>query len=223
MRNRIKNVGVLSALCVVAVTLSVLVGCEPAAKGMLLAAEVDLTSGGDMQAIVLCIESGSYLPVDSATVTVNGQDVPPSFLGNMSFTLTPVAPAANVTMHFSYEDIDILKTLMMPSKPTALTGAGTYAATSAIPIGWTQVSPIPDNIAISVTSGYTNSSDGYTAVIPGNSVSHSIPANTFKTNQPAITVIVEAMNSTTNLGSSVLAGSIYQVANQEELTITTNP
>jgi hypothetical protein len=86
MRNRIVKVGVLSAFCAIAVSLSVLTGCaDPGDKRKLLIAQVDLTySSTTMQAFVWCIPAGSHFPVDgtSTTVTVNGEPVPSSIYGN---------------------------------------------------------------------------------------------------------------------------------------------
>jgi hypothetical protein len=174
-----------------------------------------------MQAVVACTESGSLFPVDSATVTVNGEDVPPSFLGNISFTLTPVAPAADVTMHFSFEDVDILKTLVMPTKPPAVTNNRQTLVTSPITISWGTITPTPDNVEVSVSFN-TQSGDPFSAVLPGDTTTYDIPANTLIASS-SITVMVAALNSTTNLGSSVMAGSIYQVGNQGVVSFPSTP
>lgn len=222
MRNRIRNFGILSAFCVVAAALSILTGCDSGAKEMLLAAEVDLTSGNAMQAIVLCLEEGSYLPVDSATVTVNGLPVPASFLGNISYSLNPAAAAGeDVTMHFSFEDIDIQKTLVMPEKPFDLASTDTDSDQTIL-ITWSLVNNAQDHVVVFIASG-TRNGDTYSVSLPGSATSHTIPAKTLKAGQFSVPVIVEAMNSTTNLGSSVGAGSVYQVANQGEVDIDTDP
>jgi hypothetical protein len=222
MRNRIKKVSALSAFCVVVVALSVLTGCKPADTGKLLVAQVDLVpTGSAMKALVWCIPAGSFFPVSGATVTVNGESVP-EFFGNLSLSLTAVSPGQNVTLQFSFEDIDILKTLAMPAKPNITTAAATHAATDSILIEWDAVSPTLDNIAVSVSSSYTNSSNGYTAVLAANAINHTIPGSTFLPGQGSIPVIVEAMNKTTDLGSSAMAGSIYQVGNQSSVVIATN-
>lgn len=223
MSNRTVNVGVLSALCALAVSLGVLSGCSEPAKGKLLIAQVDLLpSSAAMQAFVVCLPAGSQLPVSGATVTVNGESVP-EFFGNFSLSLPAVSSGQNVTLHFAYEDIDILSTLVMPAKPSITTGSGTYAATDPITIGWALISPAPDNIVVSVPYYYTNSTNGYTAVISGALTSHTIPGSTFISGQGSIPVVVEAMSKTTDLGSSMIVGSYYMVGNQSSVPITTSP
>jgi hypothetical protein len=219
MRKRLNNVGILPALCVAAVALGALTGCDTN-KGKLLVADVGLTSGGAMVASVVCLEGGSLFPVDSATVTVNGLDVPPSFLGNISFSLVPAAAAGDdVTMHFSFDDVDILKTLKMPAKPTAVTKSATTVSTP-ITINWSGVAGPPNNIVVSVSFD-TVSGDPFSVTLPGTATTCDIPANTLLSGK-SITVIVAATNSTTNLGSSVTAGSFYLVENQEEVNFTSN-
>jgi hypothetical protein len=221
MKNRIRNVGILPAFGVIAICLGALLGCDQSGGGNVLAAQVDLLPAGTaMQAYVVCLPSGSLMPVSGATVTVNGESVP-EFFGNLSFNLAPVIVGADVTLHFVYQDIDILKALAMPAKPSNLTGAGTFPATNSITIGWDLFNPAPDNITVSVISGYTNSSDGYTAVLAGTAITHIIPGGTLKAGQLSIPVIVEAMHKTTDFGSSVGAGSFYSVGNQSSVNVAT--
>ena len=170
---------------------------------------------------MVCLPTGSQVPVSGATVTVNGESLPELF-GNLSFNLLAVAPGQNVTLHFVYQDIDILKTLVMPNKPDITTLSAAHDATGGILIEWNLVNPPLDNITVSVSSSYTKSPNGYTAVLSNTATGHTIPANTLKTSQISIPVIVEAMNQTTNLGSSVISGSVYQVGNQDEVEIETN-
>ncbi len=218
MRNR-PNVGILSALCVVAVALGALIGCDTN-KGKLLAAEVDWLAAGGFGAFVVCIEGGALFPVETATVTVNGQDVPPSFLGNISYTLNPIAVGDDVTMHFSFDDVDILKTLKMPAKPLNVVAATTLV-TNPITISWNLVAPPLDNVVVSVSSN-TATGDPFSVTVPSTWTSYDIPANILLSGKP-ITVTVAAVNSTTNLGSSVMAGSVYVVANQEDVHFTSTP
>lgn len=219
MRNRIENVGILSALCGIATALSMLVGCSSGGDGgVLLAAEVDTKSGTTI-ATVAAVQDKTTL-IDTATVTVNGTTVPfflVAYIGGVPL----IGAGANVTLHFVYKDIDIQKALTMPDVPnitSPLPGA-TFTPGNTVPLTWdAPPSGTWDNIVVSISGTYTVSSDEYTAILPANATGHIIPGNVLDSPQSAVTVIVEAMNSTTNLGS-VRAGSFYQVANQDSVSI----
>jgi hypothetical protein len=217
MRNRIKNVGLLSALCVVVTALSVLAGCSPAEKTSLLAAEVDMLPGSTtLEALVACVQGTTIVDGDSVTATINGEQVP-SFplLGNFGTLAGPIDPGDDVTLHFVYKDINITKTLVMPEKPGIPTSADTNSSLP-IHITWTLASTAQDHVAVIVSSYDTRSKETYSALLAGDATSHTIPAKTLKAGTSGIVVVVEAMNQTTSLGSSVGAGSAYVVANQEE-------
>jgi hypothetical protein len=78
-------------------------------------------------------------------------------------------------------------------------------------------------MVVSISGIYTVSTDSYTVVLPSTATTHTIPSNILKSPQAAVIVIVAAVNSTTNLGSSVMAGSGYQVANEDWVSIQYQP
>ncbi len=220
MRNRMKNVGMLAAFCVAAACVAVLAGCNPASGGgLLLAADVH-TNGGFTDATIIGIQDKTTI-VSSATVKVNGTTVPFFFFGNIS-SVPLINVGDPVTLHFADKDVDVQSTLTMPDVPTSITiPPATYYATNSLPLTWT--SPATgtwDNIVVTVSSSYTVSSDGFTATLGPGVTSYTLPPNIL-TPGGSVPIIVEAMNSTTSLGS-VSAGSVYQVANQAQLNITVN-
>ena len=220
MKNRIKNVGILSAFCVVVLFAAVLSGCNPSSGGgLLLAADVH-NNGGFTDATIIGIQDKTTI-VDSATVTVNGTTVPFFLFGNISSVL--LINAGNpVTLHFTYQNVDVQSTLTMPDVPTITTvapGSGASASSTFL-LNWTLPGTVNwQNIVVTVSSLYTVSSNGFTATLAPGATSYTLPANILTLGSALI--IVEAVNSTTSLGSAG-AGSVYQVANQAQLSITVN-
>ena len=196
---------------------------EPPGEQYMLTGSVTMaTDNSDMAAFVMCF-SESMMPVmdESATVTINGVDIPPTFMGYGKSDLIPVAVGGNVTFHFAYDGADFTSTRPMPAKPTITTADGSpYDPGTPITIDWNTVVPTPDSIEVMIMFN-TVSGESYVEDLPGNATSHTIPAGTLTANN-FVTVVVMAINSETNLGGRFSATS-YIVCNQNEVTIDTIP
>ena len=124
MRNRMKNVGILTAFCVVALFCSRADRVHPRRREREqrgAAAEVH-DNGGFTTATVVGVQDQTT-PITDATVTVNGNVVNLFFLAYYG-TFTPAFTVGGpVALHFASKDLDVTSTLTMPDKPTITTTA----------------------------------------------------------------------------------------------------
>jgi len=180
MRNRIKNVGILSAFCVVVLLVAVLSGCNSNSGGVLLAAEVH-NNGSATTATVAGVQDKTT-PITDATVTVNTTTLGLFFIVYLGTVTPTVAVGQDVTVHFASKDLDVTSTLKMPDVPTtvATTAASPLPPSTTLPLTWNLPAGTYGNIVVSVSSLYTVSSDGFTATLPAGTASYTIPANTFQ-------------------------------------------
>jgi hypothetical protein len=190
-----------------------------------LVAEVDkVVDDSSMAAMVLCIPEGELFSIsdDSATVTVNDEEVPPSILSYMSTSLAPVDVGDPVELHFAYDGTDFRRTVTMPQKPTITTVDWTFCdPTADIVIEWDPIDPTPDYILITIDYTFTQSGDPYVETVLGTATSFTIPADTLVANG-ALTVLVAGANtyvSTSEDGFSIVS---YIVSNREDVVIVTD-
>ena len=218
----------------VIITLAGLSGC-PTGPGtgdtrsyMLSAGVNQAVDNSALTAMVFCFEENASFPLSdaSATVTVNGESVPPSFFGYMSSSLASAPEGSDVTLHFACDSVDITRALKMPKKPTggSVGGPPPVHTTNPIDISWDSILPPPHQVVVSVSGLYTASGDTYAATLPGTATSHRIPVGTLLGGCSA-KVVVSSTNDYASLGAEQgLSLFSYQVGNDAEVVFgTTTP
>ena len=175
-------------------------------------------NNGDTMALAEVAESGT--PVDDATVTVNSTVLPwdgnagSGAYGIMDNTTFSFTGGDDVILSVTRGAYSVGATLQMPDQPnvTAPT-SGTYTASTAISVEWDAISPTPTFIQVIISPDYTVDVSVYLAMVPGSATSHSIPANTLKTETVDIFVFVAAYVRTSSLGADAAAESQLGVSN----------
>lgn len=153
-------------------------------------------------------------------MTVNGTTVPQFFIGNVG-NVPAVSVGGSVAMHFTYQDMNVSSTLTMPGAPTGVTQGANQSVGSPIVINWTAPVSGATNYA-DIVPNNTVSGKQFSATVSSGVTTYAIPGGTLL-NSGTVNVLVEALNETTSLGSSVSAGSIYAVGNQASFNVTTAP
>ena len=171
---------------------------------------------------VLLAEGGYPLlggtPVEDATVTVNGTNIPHFGNGMYVTTLTGISGGQSLSLSVSRGGDTITSTVAMPYTLTVTAPLTTVPAANPIDITWT-ISQQPQYYDIEIDDAYTVAPGfPYEGEEVAPATQHTIPGSTLQVG--TVDVTIDAINTTMITGAG--SGSAFGAVNEVEHTFTTN-
>ncbi len=190
-----------------------LMTCDTSEPTLMVEAAVTVDNSTHTATAAIMTMQG-FMPVDDATITVNGEDFSGYFFILRSLSNPPYNAGASITLNVQRGNVNITKTLTIPANDAIITkplaADDPYSKASPITVLWNHTLTALD-YQIAVSSSYTTDEDGYSATVPAASISTSIPGNIFDATTTAA-ILTLSKSNTTVLDGEGLSMSYFGVS-----------
>lgn len=171
-------------------------------------------------------DSNNELPINDATVTVNGADCEPYSGGHYLGDVSALSAGSSVSFVITGTGFSVNETLNMPNATSSITSpteGSNKNADASLNVNWNKInSNTPQHLIVYVEGFWTDNGDDYKVEVATSTTSHTIPANTLLPAQDDIELKVISINSVFPSGAIIDPDSYLDVYNVVMRKFNTN-